>query len=216
MIIYTANFGRKDKYEEPWCGKLPGYEFHYFTDDPKKRNGDIWDIQHEKPRLPGDTRMSAKWYKMHPHLLFPGERTIWIDSNYSVTKNPDPLLEDKELICYEHALRDCVWDELDQCIKKKADKEERLNKFKNMLVNKNFPRNKGLYQGNVLIREDTAAVRNFDREWWDLIHVYTSRDQLTLPLIIENLKYISLPHEAKRNYFFKIGKHLFHGSRNGN
>ncbi len=115
MIAYSANIGHKDRYRQPlWASD--DVECVYFVDDKERYESDLWDVR-EMPRRLEDPRLEARWYKMHPHLLFPGEDTIWMDSSMIPIADPSPLFIN-DIVLYEHDNRDCVYEEAQTCLER--------------------------------------------------------------------------------------------------
>jgi hypothetical protein len=217
MIIYCANFGGKDELREPQL-KPPNCELVYFTDNPKIKS-DLWDVR-LMPTKRRDSRIEAKWYKMHPHVLFPGETTIWIDGNYKLVGNPRPLMNlFPDMLLFGHAgKRICAYEEMDACIKKQAEQVDVIAKQKESYESRGFPKDYGLFQGNAIIRRDSETIKEFNQLWWQMVNMWSARDQISMPYAIWSLdirhKITVYDHSEKRNWFFKSGKHRFHGTKN--
>jgi hypothetical protein len=209
MIIYSANIGVKDRLLDPHV-VFPEVEYVYFVDDKSKYESEVWDIR-EVPRRFDTPRTDSKWYKMHPHLLFPGENTVWTDGNYRPNRKDPTELFTESIVLFRHVTRSCLYDEADVCIDRKAASITDISKQVKAYRDRDMPAGFGLYQGNVLIRRPEAAA--FNEAWWKETQRQSSRDQISMPYILwrDNIQYTSLSHKQKKPYFMKTGKHLLHG-----
>jgi hypothetical protein len=219
MIVYSANLGGKDRFHQP-KKKHEGVEYVYFVHDKehplfRDHHADsIWDVR-VAPKKCGTYMMDAKWYKMHPHLLFPGENTVWCDSLYMPNrKSPVSTSNlDVDVIAYEHGPRSCLFEEAQFCLDRgvgvASDIERQIAAYRK----RGMPEGFGLFEGNVIYRKPEA--RQFNEFWWDQINTYSIRDQISMPYVLwrHNISFLGLPHGAKVRRFFKGGKHLFHGTR---
>lgn len=213
LVVYTANFGNKDDFN------IPQYiandiDFYYFTDN-KDLKSNVWKIKTKKP-LFDSSRLSAKWFKMHSHLLFPGKITIWHDANYRLTGHPQKILSKKKesLILFKHPERCCIYEESKIVIKRHAVQDpvklqEQIEKYKQQ----GCPPNVGLYEGNCLIRRPDC--QEFNEKWWKEILQKTERDQVSLAFLLwkKEIDFWALTHDDKKGLFGKCGKHSFHGTK---
>ncbi len=214
MIVYTANFGGKDKLKEPvmdssWNKDL---KFVYFTD--QKFKTDIWDIRTQTVK--GDSTRIARWYKTHPHVLFPGETTLWMDANLILIKDPTELANLCEnILVQEHSFRTDVYEEAHYCLRKKKGEPKEVEAHLKAYQNIRFPRGTGLYTTRVLLRHDNPRTQRFNGLWWENIKEYSSRDQISLPLVLQTTRihYNTIGFEELKLYFYKRGGHKFRGTR---
>jgi hypothetical protein len=113
IAIYTAIYGGHDRpAPQP---ELDGVDWVCFTDNAALLAAPwtmrLMPSRYEHPRL------SAKWFKTHPHRAVGGYRwTIWIDGNVQVTSPtfvPELLqiLGDQPLAIFPHPDRDNIFDE---------------------------------------------------------------------------------------------------------
>jgi hypothetical protein len=211
--MYSANIGSKDVLQPPRV-EPEGFEYVYFVDDKEQYESDTWDIR-EVPVDFGDTRLTARWYKTHPHLLFSGEDTIWIDGNYTMIADPTPLFVD-DIVLFRHDAsgdRACLYAEAAACLKLGAGNPEMLRKQVEYYKRQGMPELNGLIASNVLLRKPAAALLN--EEWWDQIVKFSRRDQVSLPYVLwkNATEYSSFSHQQKTQYFNKRRRHLFHGTK---
>ena len=213
MVIYTAIFGPKDELQEP---NLPlPHDLVCYTDQDIKSSS--WKIIRRKPAR-SDTRAEAKWYKMNPHILFPGEKTIWTDGNYKIFHDPVTVFQEKDISCaafYHHASRRCLYDEADVCLERSAGDPKKIRAQISQYMSEAFPRNYGLFQGNIIFRVPGEEQFLLNKYWQEEQKKFSNRDQISLPYVLwkYNLSVHIMTHKEKRNHFMKSGKHKFHGTR---
>ena len=216
MICYTAVYGGKDKPLLP-PRKEAGIEYVCFTDRDFKAPG--WDVRKAK-RKESTFRLQAKWFKMHPHELFPGEKTLWVDGNTRGRFDVKPYFEqlgDAPIGVFKHAVRECAYDELYTCIDRAADHYDSLIKLETFLRNEKYPGQEGIYIGKTIWR--TPASSELNLLWWNVIRKTSSRDQVSLPYVLWKLNIKPIVFGLWDDAVvpvIKSGPHLFHGTVEAN
>ena len=102
-------------------------DFYLFSDRQTER-APGWRVEVIAPPAPPHPRMQAKWFRMHPHKLFPSGRarprrrlhrydfTIWLDASMTITsanfaREAIAAAAGHELACFGHPWRDCIFEE---------------------------------------------------------------------------------------------------------
>src|SRR5690348_15337130 len=105
VAVYTAIIGGYDD-PKPFIGKSVSCDYFLFTDNAKLPD----QFKHLSPR------MQAKWYKLHPHILFPDyDLAIWIDGSavvhsYKFVEKMISELGESEMMCFKHPEgRNCIY-----------------------------------------------------------------------------------------------------------
>ena len=210
MIVYTANFGNKDKLKIPlvdssWDSKL---KFFYFTDQEFPES--IWETVIEKK--PEDTTRTARWYKTHSHTLFPNETTLWIDANVTVIKDPSDLVDScSQILTQEHPYRECLYEEVEYCLEINRGNAEEINKQETFYKSHNYPALFGLYSTRMVLRKSSSEITKLNEQWWEQIETFSSRDQISLPYVLWKCDIVceTISPEAFFTYFHKRGGHLW-------
>lgn len=192
-VVYTAIFGKKDGLRIP---EIMNKEIDYvcFTDD-KKLQSSFWDVRYiENPELVKGieinlknypSRMKAKVYKVLPHLFFPEYRySVWVDGNVRPIKDMNLLinkyLKKHNIAMFNHG-RNCIYEEMDACIKYKKDTAEIINKQRKKYKEIGYPENNGLVTNAIMFRRhNNIKVIQTMKTWWEEIQQESSRDQLSL------------------------------------
>ncbi len=225
MIVYTANYGGKDHPipTNQLCNDLEGIKFVYFTDkhyddygrpsNPTPSNGG-WEEVVEKGRYE-DPKMSAKWYKLHSHELFPDEPSVWIDAHYSLRVRPEreftALTAEKPLVLFRHYYIDLA-REYGVVRRRHKDEfmRERLLAQKTQYISEGFSMDTPVYRGTVLFRH--PSVGEFNELWWDEVVKYEHRrDQISLPYIVWKTGIEFTQFDDANDRFFKVNHHLPRG-----
>jgi len=164
--------------------------------------------------------MDAKIFKILGHKFYPkSEILIWHDANIFPKISPDNLVA-KYLgysdVCFvKHPYRDCIYKEFNAIresvrlkdIHKKSEIQEYY--YKHIV---NHPVNNGLFECNFFIRRNSPDINAMFESWWAEICRWTYRDQVSLPVILNNtifdfnLKIIDL-HDIRCNSDFEYINH---------
>ncbi|GAB2219041.1 hypothetical protein Droror1_Dr00006668 [Drosera rotundifolia] len=148
-----------------------------------------------------DQRLNGKIPKMLGHRLFPRARySIWVDSKSQFRRDPLGVLETllwrskSVLAISEHGARSSVYDEAKAVVKKhKATPEEvevqlMQYRFDGLPEDKRFNGKKALVEASIIVREHTPLTNLFMCLWFNEVVRFTSRDQLSFPYVLWQLK----------------------------
>lgn len=212
IILYTANFGNYDLFNEIQTPFNDYIDYVYFTDIP--RESKTWDVRVIKDFK--DPYMTAKMYKILPHQFFPEyDISIWIDASarniHSCFLDLIKYLNNYNFIITKHPSRTCVYDEANTCIRNnKDDPNLILNQIN--IYNKNlYPKRNGLYQCGFLIRKHNE-IQEFSESWWEEIVNNSKRDQISFPYIYNRFKHLI----NLKTFDPEICKDHFNWRRHGN
>ena len=206
LVVYTASFGDID----PLWSVPPGCEDvqHIAFVDKLKAEAGVWsqDPPVIKPRArigleptweqrvvepEWGGRRTARHYKTLPHRYFPeADCWLWLDANVRARIHPRLVVDqDKnELVAQRHWKRKCVYEEVDACIVGEKDDPELLRAQEARYRQAGMPELWGLAQTGMLIRRNTAAIRELNEKWWAEIVEWSCRDQVSLPFVCWTLR----------------------------
>jgi len=210
LSVYTANFADYDVVHEPRCVDHPYFCFTDAQSHCPERS--LW-----KPVLVEPTqktpRLESRWHKLHSHRLFPhAEWTLYFDASLQVHRCPLDFLgwcrsatgkPDCDLYLFEHPDRDCLYDEAKICMEWGKDTREHIEphvaKYRAMA----FPEHMGLWFAGVLLRRNTASVKQFNEMWWWEILNGSRRDQISLPVVLtfSRIPFATLPAGTLTDWF---------------
>ena len=159
-VIYTACFGDYDE--------VTTSADKYFNERNNPFDGSS---QHLSPRL------MAKLYK----VINPFNYDIWIDSNVDILdrKGFEKLFHG-DLCVFKHPFNKTVRDEIKSCYDAGYINEGQIKNIEKLYESSNMSvDNTPIYACGMIYR--TSKVKDFNKLWWELICLYSYRDQLTFP-----------------------------------
>ena len=154
-----------------------------------------------------DPVMNAKIYKVLSHKYIKDEYSIWIDGNLTLKLHEEEyikLLGDSDIAVFENPYRDCLFNEIDQCIEQELDARVALESCKRRY--KGFPRHNGLGACFLIIRRNTEQIKKLNEEWWAEICSGSRRDQISFPVVFAGVvKYLPKVDPFNNKYFTRKG-----------
>jgi hypothetical protein len=215
IVIYTAIFGDYDNLRDPdYISK--DYDYFCFTDNQKLQSN-TWKINLISKTE--DPVRTAKYYKIHPHLLFQDyDYSLWIDANIILQKEIEPLIEaleasQKALMTFQHeehsGKRNCIYDEAETMTELKRDHPETIKKQISKYKKEGYPENNGLISSGVMLRKhNSSELRKPMDDWFLEIETHSLRDQISFNYIAHknNLEYSTFPWPVIDNPYFKLLK----------
>lgn len=220
IAVYSCILGNYDKIREPIYIN-ENIDYYMFTDQTVDFSSTSWKIIdiNDVP-IEGSNIFKNRYIKFHPNIFFQDyDFSVYIDGNVSVLSGIEDICKsikksNKFIGLHRHNQRDCIYVE--------ARALEHLSRFKPIinLIKKQvesyrqngFPENYGLYENTIIIREhnNSKCIELMDK-WWDEYKKYPTRDQLSLPYVINQNnaeKYIFiLGNDLKRNEYFRYYLH---------
>lgn len=185
IVVYTALFGDYDVLQEP-DGSYECCDFICFTDQ-QGLNSAYWKFVYVDGSDNSPTLLNRE-YKILPHkYLSQYSTSIYIDANIKLHSDPaffaNELLEGSIMVCPEHFLRDCIYDEAQECYRVNKISKIELDNFLTICDRYAFPRHHGLTENNILLRRHmNEQCIQLMEQWWQLLVNGPRRDQLMLPL----------------------------------
>jgi len=182
VVIYTSLFGNYDRLP-PIVVDKSNLEFVCFTDQDITADG--WKIEKNKPSG-NDPNLSAKYYKLHPHKLFPDHAaSLFVDANTLFLGKIDAFLGRwllfNDLVMWSHPERDDYLDEAEAIILSAKDAPDRVCRQMAAYESANVPRHAGLYEASFIWRRHhVEEIRHLMEKWWEQINQYSKRDQTSL------------------------------------
>ncbi len=174
-ICYTALFGN---YEElkPVKTVTLGWKYICYTDQPL--TSDVWEIV--QVDLNGeDPQRVARWYKIMHWVDW--ERSIWIDASFIIDTDLNEWWSRyfaKGFSVPAHPLRNCWYVECLDCIISGRGNKEQVQSQLAEYEAAGLPRNNGVIQSGLLMRENTQEVINLCERWYLELSKRSLRDQI--------------------------------------
>ena len=199
--VYTALYGHFDSLPEQPVRAASGLDFIAFVGDPDLRS-DTWTLRHLPPRLPADPVRSARYAKLHPHVLLKEyDASLYIDCSVRLEQPPEALFESllfgqtDTMACLRNSHRDNVPDEalavLDLGY---ADPERSILQLR-AYANAGYEGTVPLVWTGLLLRfHHEARVVRLMEQWWEHVLRYSRRDQLSFGYLAETLDFPFVAH----------------------
>jgi len=208
IAVVKANFGTRNSVFWHNTPKIDGVDYHYFTDSTDKEslsslisrgvyvhevnlNNCILDTPVGTNRF--KTRRQAKLYKLIPDLFIANyEYYIWLDAYFELKINPVEIVKQTGLntssynfAFFKHSARNCIYEEAN-IIKSINYDDQKMVDFQMMCYNTsfNYPTNNGLYECTCFAFKNNNRSKLIRLEWLNHINRFTSRDQLSLPFVL--------------------------------
>lgn len=182
-VLYTAVFGGYDE-----IAKAPEDIRCVAITDGQCRIGEGWEKRLPPKNLPSglSTKNANRWCKMHPHLLFPGKSTLYVDGNVRFKTHPGDITSllrsrggSADVLMFRHGTHSTIEEEADTIIRIGYGSRERV--FTEIVrANLRLP----VGWGGLLVRHDNAMARVFNELWWNLYQGH-DRDQIVLPIALQ-------------------------------
>ena len=184
IAVYTAIIGGYDD-PKPFIPQNVDCDYFLFTDNSR--------IPDQFKQL--SPRMQAKWYKLHPHVLFPDyDLIIWVDgcAYFLSDRFVERMIKeigDNEIMCCRHPEnRNCIYDEAEYCKNMPKYVSQPIDNQVEQYKNDGYPRQNGLYACGIIVSKPTTNTKIFMGAWWYENVSKTYQDQLSFPYVSWKLK----------------------------
>lgn len=190
IAVYTCLVGNYDHHQEPLF-KPDNVDYIIVTDGLLPSTG-LWkgiDIRTIDGIPPLDDSRVSRYIKLHPHLFLNDyDYSIYIDANIKTIGDMRYLiylLNQYGFIANIHRHRDCIYKEIEACIRLKKDNPQIMRKQIDTYRSAAMPEHYGLIEANLLVRDHhNPACIGIMEKWWQEIAKHCGRDQLSLPFVL--------------------------------
>lgn len=214
MTIYSAIIGNYDTVKEPLV-ITPGWKYILFTDQDIK--SEVWEVR-KVELINNDTILTARYYKIMFHEHIEDEFSIWIDGSFTINCDLDKFMAanfKSPMTVVKHPLRNCIYREADVCIQQKRGDRKQIEEQIELYRMEGVPKNWGLIQSGILMREKSDRSILFCEQWWVNIKTFSTRDQIAFGLVswVQGWPHtIKFNYQTSKEFIFK--KHI-HGESHG-
>lgn len=183
-VIYTCITGNYEPLDDPYAIS-EGFDYICFTNSPSIKS-DVWKIRPIPDELKTLSEVKKqRCIKINPHKYLPEyDLSIWVDGCMKLTRDVNKFLEDKcasgNIFIPKHPQRDCIYLEMDACIKQKKDTSAIIEPQRKRYKEENFPAGYGLVQSNIIVRRHNShdCIKLMET-WWEEVKKGSHRDQLS-------------------------------------
>ena len=220
VAVYTCIIGNYDRLTIPVC-KPNNIDYFVITDlpSPEKSLWNFLDVSAIRGKLLGLTAAEqSRWYKMHPHLLFPHhEYSIYLDGNITPVSDLTELIHrigSCGIATHQHYHRNCVHQEAQAVLQRKKDTQERIDRHLRFISENSFPTHYGLADCGIIARKHHHLFCvSLMEAWWKEFLTHSRRDQISFPyLLFKNgvrmAEVTTLGSNRMHNDAFYISRHL--------
>ena len=182
ICVYTAITGNYDNLKKIKY-KDKNIDYICFTNN-KDITSDFWKIIYVDEDLDNLTlarKIKIKGYE----YLKEYNITIWMDGAIEVLKPISIFLKEKcdlekyDMIGFKHKYRDCIYDEINECVRLNKETIDNALILEKFLIKEKYPKHNGLIESTVLVRKNNKKVNILMNDWFNMLIKYTRRDQLT-------------------------------------
>lgn len=220
IAVYTVIFGNYDRIIEPLT--TPDNIDYYIITNIDVPSNSIWkklEVDLDQFGLSHASNIEKnRFFKMMPHKVFKNyEYSVYVDGNIKVVSDLSEYVQsfnEYGVKFHMHSSRDCIYDEIKRCIKKKRDSKKSLKRYRKRIIKLGMPKNNGLLEATVIVRQHFNEKCIFLMEqWWKEFSLHLKRDQILLAYIIWNSNIEShllcdLGESIKYNYSFHKIRHI--------
>lgn len=190
IAVYTCIVDNYDEIMEPEY--LEDNCDYYLISDFRPNDLKVYKWLNIKEYLPDiDMNNSRKnrYCKINAHKIFPQYKySLYIDGNVKIIgsiANYINVLGRARIAIHSHPYQDCIFEEALRVITVGYDKELTIRKQLEEYWQEGMPRNYGLYECRILVREHNYPMCVLIMEkWWNEVLYKSFRDQLSLPYIL--------------------------------
>jgi len=214
IIVYSVLVGDYEDVKEPEHLD-PEARYILFTDNLALKS-DRWEVVHfDTQGL--SPRRASRLPKLLSHRYLPEhDISIYLDASLTiverdVSRMAHDALHGHDIAAYPHFERDCVYDEIETCVRLGKTSRTKSELFRQQLSAESFPRRWGLVENAFLVRRNTDAMRDLNEAWYDLFSTYAERDQFYLMYLFwkRNLPYavISNSSNFRKSPYVRFTQH---------
>ena len=185
-VIYTCLTGGYDDLLQPTVIDN-NFDYICFSNDITEDNVGVWQIK-KIPFETDDNSRLSRYPKILPHkVLSEYGYSVYMDANIQIIGQEfydivNKKIEEGVLIAQvSHLERDCVYEEIRTAYcRNKVDFFSAYKTIKYLKSGK-YPKHNGLYENNIILRNNKKKkVVNISENWWNEFCRYSKRDQFSL------------------------------------
>jgi len=208
IAIVTAIFGDYDNLKEHAIKNRDMVDWYCFTDN-KQLTSSQWQIINTTYHLSDKSNyknsyvnlhqpaeynmMCAKYYKMQNHhidALDKYDYIIWVDGSIILRENfvnqimSEVIHPGRELVNFNHSVRNNIKDELAVSITMQKYKSQNLDSQYLHYIANGFPDSIGLFENTIIIRKKNDKTNKLFDLWWLHNQMYSYQDQISYPYVL--------------------------------
>lgn len=182
-VIYSAVTGGYDDIKEPQYVN-PNLDYVLFTDNPDIKS-EIWDVRLIEQSKELDPVRMARRIKILGHEYLPEyDYSIWVDGKLGIIGDLEEYVQRyrsmEPILCFNHYVNDCIYEELDACASLNKDSLEVMQKQIDRYRSEGYPEHNGLIESAIIVRDiHNEKLQDVMGDWWSEVLHGSKRDQLS-------------------------------------
>lgn len=208
--VYTVLTNSYDTLRMPLV-RPAGFDFICFTDNPNLQVSG-WQMRYIEPTE--NPIKQQRQIKIQPHVFLPDyDLTVYHDASTQLKRDLSYIISKYYrggMLLKIHPSRVCVFSEATEIVQLGKDTVGRIAEQVEVYVTEGMPRNYGLYETGIMIRENRSDVNAVCDAWWAEVEKYSHRDQMSLTYVLWKTGY--KPTAVEYNIlssFITIHKHTY-------
>ena len=182
-VVYTCITGCYDQLPE--IKKEESFDYICFTNN-RYLKSDCWELRYvEEPTadhiLQRKVKILGYRYLQEYDLLIYLDAPVEMKMNDSIHRllEQECDLEHYDMISFRHHLRDCIYQEINECVFRRKETMENALRMEAFLKDQNYPEHNGLTENTVIIRKNIGEINLLMDDWFYMVEHYSGRDQLS-------------------------------------
>lgn len=213
VVIYTAIFNNYDWLKEPIV--VSDYiDYVCFTDNDKLRSA-CWKIIIVKDEELTPSLLNRKIKLIYPYTYFKDyDYSLYVDGSVMMKGDVGSFLNkyicrNPVLMSFKHPNNDCIFVEINRCIKQGRGNAEMLEKQSKAYMTDGMPEHFGLSDNKIILRKNCVEGHQLMDEWYWHVCNYSGRDQVCLSYVLwkHNLEYCFFDEVIEQNEIFETWPH---------
>lgn len=208
-VFYTAIFKNKNNVDIPnKFTKDPKWDYILFTNIEKLETS--WKIIRVK-LFEEDPIMTNRIFKWLSHIFLKNYNLVFYMDGYFSPKL-EINLNTESILHKNHTKRNCIYKELNACVKSRKINKDMKNNILIFLKNNNGKENNGLFHNDIFLKNNFN--HNINKYLEELIHIMIEynfyRDQPLLPFIYDKYKFKPIINNNLNNLIIRTGNKINH------
>ena len=213
IVVYTAIFNNYDWLKDPYIVS-DGVDYVCFTDSNQLKS-DVWKIVVVKEENLTPSLLNRKIKLLYPYTFLKDyDYSLYVDGSVMIKDNTYVFLQkylknEPLLMNFKHPDNDCIFREIENCIKEGKGNAEKLKEQYDVYKKSGMPEHFGLSDNKIILRKNCEQGSQLMTEWFEHVCNYSGRDQVCLSYVLweHNLQYCFFEEVIEKNLYFETWPH---------
>lgn len=213
IVVYTAIFNNYDWLKDPFIVS-DDIDYVCFSDTDKIKSK-IWKVVRVEDNSMSPSLLNRKIKLLYPYIYFKDyEYSLYVDGSVmmigDISKFLSSYINTKPILMnFKHPNNDCIFVEMERCIKQGRGNSKMLRKQYNVYKADGMPEHFGMSDNKIILRRNCEEGNALMSEWYEHVCNYSGRDQVCLSYILwkHDLNYTFFDEIIEQNEFFETWPH---------